>query len=71
MRTDYGFNKLSVCEMLHCTFSELQERCKEPADYPLALKYIAEKDNRLKEAQEKAKAEAEARARLKKVGVKH
>jgi len=68
LRTEYGFQKLSVCEMLHCTFSELPERCKKPADYALAIAYMVEKDARFREIQAKAKAKAEAEVRMRKAG---
>lgn len=54
---------MTVCEFLHCTFTEMKSRVQNPADYALILAYIAEKNDRQTEAQAKAKDKAEFDAR--------
>jgi hypothetical protein len=42
-----GWMKMSVCEMLHCTYTELNERLKNGSgyiDYELAVSYILRKN---------------------------
>jgi len=48
LRSDYGFQKMAVCEFLGCTLSELKERIKNPADYLTILHYMAERSDRIK-----------------------
>lgn len=55
---------MTVCEFLHCTFTEMKSRIQNPADYALILGYIKEKNNRQTEAQSKAKAKAEFEAKM-------
>lgn len=50
---------MTVCEFLHCTFTEMKGRVQNPADYALILGYIIEKDKREKLAGDRAKAKAE------------
>jgi hypothetical protein len=37
---------MSLCELLHCSFSELPLRCPSLADKPLLIRYIKEKAER-------------------------
>jgi len=53
LKTDYGFQRMMVCEFLHCTLSELRERIKNPADYALIVKYLYEKGERINDEIEK------------------
>ena len=52
-----GFNRLSVCEMWHCTYSEFEEKLLTPnglRDYALAIAYMKRKDELEREAMEEA-----------------
>ncbi len=62
MRTDYGFQKLMVCEFLHCTKSELEKRLRKGngyADYFQILAYLKIKAE--KEANEVEQAKSRGR----------
>ena len=41
--TDAGYSKGIICEHLHCTLSELSERCKEITDEPFIIEYYNRK----------------------------
>ena len=41
--TDYGFNKLALCEFLSCSPSELPKRCTELPDEHMIVAYLARK----------------------------
>lgn len=46
---------MTVCEFLHCSFSELPLRCNSLVDQLLVLNYIEQKALREKNAMENAK----------------
>jgi hypothetical protein len=48
---------MAICEFLHCSYSELEERCPSLADRILILEYIKVKN----EKEEYAMREAQAR----------
>lgn len=50
---------MTVCEFLHCTFTEMKSRVQNPADYALILGYIVEKNNREELFADRAKSKAE------------
>jgi len=41
LRTGYGFSKLTVCEFLGCSLSELPKRCPELPDYYAIAAYLS------------------------------
>ena len=53
--SDHGFQKMTVCEFLRCTLSELRERIKNPADYFIILAYKGEKGERIRHEMEKVR----------------
>jgi len=59
LRTDYGFQKLMVCEFLRCTKSELEKRLRKGngyADYFLILAYLKTKAEKESEEMDRAKS---------------
>ena len=46
---------MTVCEFLHCSFSELPSRCSSLADQLLVLNYVEQKALREKNAMDNAK----------------
>lgn len=46
---------MTVCEFLHCSFSELSSRCPSLVDQPLIVSYIKEKSRIEKQIMDDAK----------------
>lgn len=50
---------MSICEFLHCSFSELESRCPAMGDKMMIIKYIQEKGKK----EEYAMRQAQSRGR--------
>jgi hypothetical protein len=55
LKSDYGLQRMLVCEFLGCTLSELRERIKNPADYYLILAFLNEKGEAVRHEMEKVR----------------
>jgi len=42
--TDLGWTKGAICELLHCSPSELDERCREEPDIEFLAAYLNRKN---------------------------